>query len=125
MDGSHSTGDYITETFEIGGATVRNVTMGLGLDTDIPYGLVGIGYAINEAIVAGTRSAANAYPNLPVVMLNDGLINSNAYSLWLNDLGKSSPSHAWPVGGADRGMQMQARATSCSAAWTRKSTWAT
>lgn len=87
VDGSHSTGDYITETFEIGGATLTNVTMGLGLDTDIPYGLVGVGYALNEAIVAGTRTSASAYPNLPVVMMTEGLINTNAYSLWLNDLG--------------------------------------
>lgn len=59
--------------------------MGLGLDTDISYGLVGIGYALNEAIVGGAKSV---YPNLPVTMMNEGLINTIAYSLWLNDLGK-------------------------------------
>lgn len=58
--------------------------MGLGRDTDIPYGLVGIGYALNEA-VAGT---SDVYPNLPIAMVDEGLINTIAYSLWLNDLGK-------------------------------------
>lgn len=62
--------------------------MGLGRKTDIPYGLIGVGYALNEAIVAGTRSASSAYPNLPVEMVNEGLIKTNAYSLWLNDLGE-------------------------------------
>lgn len=90
VDGSHSQGDYFTDRFEIGGAVV-NVTMGLGIDTDIAYGLVGVGYALNEAIVADTHSANSAYPNLPVTMEQEGLINTIAYSLWLNDLGISPP----------------------------------
>lgn len=90
VDGSHSKGDYFADKFEIGGAVV-NVTMGLGIDTDIAYGLVGVGYALNEAIVAGTQSASSAYPNLPVTMEREGLINTIAYSLWLNDLGTYLP----------------------------------
>jgi elongation factor G len=90
VDGSHSRGDYFADMFEIGGAVV-NVTMGLGIDTDIAYGLVGLGYALNEAIVSTTQSAGSAYPNLPVTMQQEGLINSIAYSLWLNDLGTNIP----------------------------------
>lgn len=63
------------------------MTMGLGLRTTIPYGLVGVGYALNEAIVGNTQSTSSAYPNLPVSMVDAGLINTVAYSLWLNDLG--------------------------------------
>lgn len=85
VDRSYAKGDYFTDSFEIGGATVKNLTMGLGRDTDIGYGLVGIGYALNEAIAG---DADDVYPNLPVTMVNEGLINSIAYSLWLNDLGK-------------------------------------
>lgn len=87
VDGSSSKGDYFTDVFSIGGATLKNMTMGLGLKTDIAYGLVGVGYAINEAIVGNTQSASASYPNLPVNMVNEGLINTVAYSLWLNDLG--------------------------------------
>ncbi|KAI1334550.1 aspartic peptidase domain-containing protein [Xylariaceae sp. FL0016] len=90
VDGSHSKGDYISETFEIGGAKITNLTMGLGMDTTIPYGLVGVGYAINEAIVASTGSASDSYVNLPEKMRNEGLIKTNAYSLWLNDLDAST-----------------------------------
>lgn len=89
MDGSSSRGDYFTDAFEIAGATLTNMTMGLGLSTDIAYGLVGVGYALNEAIVGNTQSASSAYPNLPVNMMREGLINTVAYSLWLNDLGTS------------------------------------
>ncbi|KAK5663785.1 hypothetical protein OQA88_4217 [Cercophora sp. LCS_1] len=90
VDGSSSTGDYFTDVFEIGGAVVDNMTMGLGLRTTIPYGLVGVGYALNEAIVSDTQSASSAYPNLPVSMVDAGFINTVAYSLWLNDLDANS-----------------------------------
>ncbi|KAI1127438.1 aspartic peptidase domain-containing protein [Nemania abortiva] len=86
VDGSSSRGDYIFETFSIGDVELTNMTMGLGLETDIAYGLVGVGYALNEASVSHTRMI---YDNLPVVMRDEGHINSNAYSLWLNDLGAS------------------------------------
>ena len=87
VDNSSSKGDYFTDVFEIGGATLQNLTMGLGRRTDINYGLVGVGYAVNEAIVGVTQSLSSVYPNLPVEMVNEGLINTVAYSLWLNDLG--------------------------------------
>lgn len=89
MDGSYSKGDYFTDTFEIAGATITNLTMGLGISTTIAYGLVGVGYKVNEAIVS-TESVSAAYPNLPVIMVNEGLIATNAYSLWLNDLDAST-----------------------------------
>ncbi|OTB17560.1 hypothetical protein K445DRAFT_311052 [Daldinia sp. EC12] len=92
VDGSHSKGDYIAETFEIGGATLTNLTMGLGINTDIPYGLVGVGYVASEAIVDSTRSTSSAYDNLPLLMQKQGLIATNAYSLWLNDLDASTGS---------------------------------
>jgi len=92
LDGSSSKGDYFSDVFEIGGATLQNMTMGLGVNTDIAYGLVGVGYALNEAIVGNTQSTSSAYPNLPVNMVNEGLIKTVAYSIWLNDLGMSSSS---------------------------------
>ncbi|KAI0905645.1 aspartic peptidase domain-containing protein [Ustulina deusta] len=86
VDGSGSKGDYIAEVFGIGNVKLENMTMGLGLDTDIAYGLVGVGYALNEASVSATREI---YNNLPVMMRDEGHIASTAYSLWLNDLDAS------------------------------------
>jgi hypothetical protein len=84
VDGSFAAGDYFTDTFEIGGFSVKNMTMGLGLTTDIPNGLVGVGYELNEASI----STINAkYPNLPVALQQGGFVNTVAFSLWLNDLG--------------------------------------
>lgn len=59
--------------------------MGLALDTSIGVGIMGIGYNISEANV--DTGNGTIYPNLPFAMADAGLINANAYSLWLNDLG--------------------------------------
>lgn len=92
VDGSFSKGDYFTDSFTIANTSVSNLTMGLGSDTTIPYGLLGIGYALNEAIIDTKESLGAAYHNLPALMMNEGIIATNAYSLWLNDLDASTGS---------------------------------
>lgn len=90
VDGSHSDGDYFRDTFTIANTTLFNLTMGLGKDTTIPYGLVGVGYTANEAIIGTEESVAAEYANLPALMMEQGLVATNAYSLWLNDLDAST-----------------------------------
>jgi elongation factor G len=85
LDGSYSKGDYFTDTIEIGGAEVKSLPMGLGLNTSVNHGLVGLGYTINEVSI---RMNGSEYDNLPVAMARDNVTNTVAYSLWLNDLGK-------------------------------------
>jgi hypothetical protein len=51
-------------------------------------GVLGIGYTTDEAVV----NHQSSYANLPKAMVADGLINSNAYSLWLNDLDANTGS---------------------------------
>ena len=53
-------------------------------------GVLGLGYVSNEAQV--DRFGQGPYPNLPQAMVEKGLIKSNAYSLWLNDLGANTGS---------------------------------
>ncbi len=62
------------------------MTMGLGLSTSVSNGVIGVGYASDEAIVGDTHELSSAYVNLPQNMVAEGIINTNAYSLWLNDL---------------------------------------
>ncbi|POR32849.1 Elongation factor G, mitochondrial [Tolypocladium paradoxum] len=89
QDNSSSKGDYFGDRFQIGTASLDNLTMGLGLETSIPYGLIGVGYVNNEASISTTRAT---YPNLPVALEHAGLIKTVAYSLWLNDLSASTGS---------------------------------
>ena len=90
VDGSGASGDYVSDTFSIGGTTLDRLQFGIGYTSSASEGILGIGYQINEVQV-GTAGKA-AYNNLPAQMVADGLIQSNAYSLWLNDLGASTGS---------------------------------
>ncbi|KAL2349635.1 aspartic proteinase precursor [Cryomyces antarcticus] len=90
VDGSGSTGDYVSDTLRIGGATLKNQQFGIGYQSSSPEGILGIGYPVNE--VAVNRAGSQPYANVPLNMVQQGLINANAYSLWLNDLDASTGS---------------------------------
>jgi hypothetical protein len=72
--------------------------MGLAtnITSDVAFGggVMGIGYASDEAIALDLR-----YPNLMDVMVADGLTNTKLYSLWLNDF--YSPTGSILFGGID------------------------
>lgn len=89
VDGSGSSGDYATDNFYIGGAELPGQQFGIGYVSSSEEGILGIGYAANEAIIEYTRET---YVNVPQHMMQAGLINTNAYSLWLNDLDASKGS---------------------------------
>lgn len=76
--------------------------MGLATDTSIGIGIMGIGYNTSEANI-GTGNGT-IYPNLPYAMANAGLIKSNAYSLWLNDLQANTGTVLF--GGVDTGVYL-------------------
>ncbi|KAH7327158.1 aspartic peptidase domain-containing protein [Rhexocercosporidium sp. MPI-PUGE-AT-0058] len=90
VDGTGAAGDYFQDTFTIGGGTLQQFQMGIALDTTIDTGIMGIGYNTSEANV--DTGNGTIYPNLPLAMVNQGLIKSSAYSLWLNDLQSSTGS---------------------------------
>jgi len=90
VDQTKIAGDYINETFGIGGATLKDMTMGLAKqssepDTTSPFqGIVGVGFDTGEAIYA---QSGVTYPNIISQLKAQGLINTKSYSLWLNDRG--------------------------------------
>ncbi|KAL6228887.1 hypothetical protein BDW75DRAFT_226086 [Aspergillus navahoensis] len=83
-DGTGAAGDYATDTVRIGGTTIRDFQFGIGYTSSSAEGVLGIGYPSNEVQVA--RYGDDAYPNLPRSLMKNGLVQSSAYSLWLNDL---------------------------------------
>jgi hypothetical protein len=91
VDKTKIAGDYINETFGIGGITLQQMTMGLARqssepDTTSPFqGIVGVGFDTGEAIFS---QAGITYPNIISQLQLQGFINTRAYSLWLNDRGK-------------------------------------
>ena len=86
-DGTGASGDYVTDVLNIGGQTVQNQQFGVGYQSTSAEGVMGIGYSALEAIVQDSTTASVApYSNVPQSMKEQGLINSNAYSLWLDTI---------------------------------------
>ncbi|KAF8425703.1 aspartic peptidase domain-containing protein [Tirmania nivea] len=83
-DKEFSQGDYAKETFGVGDAKVIGLQFGIGLETTSSEGIMGIGYNTNEVQVDWLGK--DPYPNLIDLMVEQGHIQSRAYSLWLNDL---------------------------------------
>jgi len=90
VDGSGASGDYATDSFRFGGQTIEKLQFGIGYTSSSPEGILGIGYTVNEVAVG--RAGLDPYPNLPQKLVDDHVINVNAYSLWLNDLEASTGS---------------------------------
>ncbi|KAI1186917.1 aspartic peptidase domain-containing protein [Nemania serpens] len=79
LDNSGAEGDYIKDTFHVGGASIKALQVGLAENSSINSGLLGIGFNVNVA-------ADQPYPNIIDLFVNQGLIDIKAYSLYLNDL---------------------------------------
>lgn len=90
VDGSGAGGDYVTDTITVGSTTLSNFQFGIGYTSSSSQGILGIGYTANEVQVG--RAGLAPYENLPAKMASTGKINSNAYSLWLNDLDANTGS---------------------------------
>jgi hypothetical protein len=82
-------GDFITDTVQLGGATLTNLTMGLGKKGNMPIGLLGLGYSDREFVV-GVEGPAGIYDNFPVALAKSGQVSTTAFSLWLNDQSKDN-----------------------------------
>jgi hypothetical protein len=78
LDGGTASGDYITDDFSIGGATIESLQMAHVTRAVRGTGILGLGFSASE-------KASTKYPNIIDEMANQGLIGCKAYSLYLND----------------------------------------
>ncbi|KAI9797759.1 MAG: hypothetical protein M1835_006931 [Candelina submexicana] len=90
IDGSGARGDNVIDIVRIGNVEIPGLQFGVGYKSNIPEGVLGVGYENSEAQVG--HQGQRTYSNLPQLMVEGGLIQSNAYSLWLNDLEASTGS---------------------------------
>ncbi|KAI0522302.1 aspartic peptidase domain-containing protein [Xylaria bambusicola] len=79
LDTSGAEGDYIRDTFHVGGASIKALQVGLAENSTINSGLLGIGFSTNVA-------ASDPYPNIIDLFVEQDLIDTSAYSLYLDDL---------------------------------------
>ncbi|RCI13998.1 putative aspartyl protease [Ophiocordyceps polyrhachis-furcata BCC 54312] len=101
VDGSGAAGDFVADDVRISGKQVRGVQIGVAYKSSSPQSVLGIGLSSNEAQAArgGGRRGGDEYVNFPAKMADDGVIASNSYSLWLNDI--SAPDGSVLFGGVD------------------------
>lgn len=79
-------GQYGYDDVTVAGTTVRDLSFAVANETNSSLGVLGIGPAGSEASYSGELSMTNRYmyENLPMKMVSQGLIQKNAYSLFLN-----------------------------------------
>ncbi|KAI4152981.1 MAG: hypothetical protein LQ340_002583 [Diploschistes diacapsis] len=96
-DGTGASGDYVTDTLTIGGATIKSQQFGVGYKSTSSEGVMGIGYPALEAYVQDSQGSGGfngpaPYANIPQAMVQQGLIKSQAYSLWLDQVDSATGS---------------------------------
>lgn len=84
-DGSSASGDWATETVNIGGFDVTGLEFGDATTQNVGQSILGVGFKGNEAAAQGWFNTFT-YDNLPIKMRDQGIINKAAYSLYLNSL---------------------------------------
>ena len=88
-DDSSAQGDYATDVLTVSGTSISNVPFGIGYQSSSAQGILGVGYAANEASLSTT---GQSYQNFPLILTSSKVINTPAYSLWLNDLDANTGS---------------------------------
>lgn len=84
--GSDVSGDYVKDVFGLGNIKIQNLIMAVATSAaQVDTGILGIGFDTDESRVA---QGGKPYRNIVDQMVDEGLINSRAYSLWLDDIGK-------------------------------------
>ncbi|TGZ81081.1 acid protease [Ascodesmis nigricans] len=89
VDGEYANGDYGSDVFHFAdGTSVKGLQFGIGLESTSSEGIMGIGMAANEVQVQ--RLGKAPYKTLVELMVEQGIIKTKAYSLYLNDLEAST-----------------------------------
>ncbi|KAJ0165231.1 putative aspartic-type endopeptidase opsB [Colletotrichum tanaceti] len=73
-------GSWVSDTLSIAGATLPNLTMGLVSSADTYVGVLGLGFNVSHDL----WSTSTDTPTVLERLVTDGLINSTAYSIWLD-----------------------------------------
>ncbi|KAE9377303.1 acid protease [Stipitochalara longipes BDJ] len=83
LDKSGASGDFITDVLSIAGNELKDMQMGLAFKSTDSQGTLGLGYDTLEG-------AKTKYPSFIDQLVSQGIINSKAFSLYLNDLSAST-----------------------------------
>ncbi|KAL8802908.1 MAG: hypothetical protein Q9182_003524 [Xanthomendoza sp. 2 TL-2023] len=81
LDGKSFQGDFISDTILVAGEhELTGMQFGIGYQSTLRNNMLGVGYGAHKA------EYKEGYPKLPQLLVEQGIIQSQAYSLWLDDL---------------------------------------
>ncbi|KAK1639309.1 aspartic peptidase domain-containing protein [Colletotrichum phormii] len=84
-------GEWISDTLCVAGSQISKMIMGYVQSADVLIGVLGLGFnTTSGAQSTASPSSTSNYPTVPERLLQDGLISSPAYSLWLDDASAKS-----------------------------------
>lgn len=87
-DTTRAIGELSKDTIGIGSQQIFNATFAVANSSNASTCVFGIGFIGDEANAYVHKNGSGVYPtyfNVPTMMKKQNLINTNAYSLWLND----------------------------------------
>lgn len=88
VDGSFISGNYFTDTMGVAGVSLTALEMGLATSGNgILNGIMGVSFDDDEAEFS---QSGLTYPTIIDTMFTQGVISAHAYSLYLDDLSKST-----------------------------------
>lgn len=94
-DYTFANGTYAHDDISFGGITIEGGNFALATQANSSFAVWGIGLPATEGsaiLDQSTGAWENTYPNLPLQMVQQGLISSYGYSLWLNDVDATTGS---------------------------------
>lgn len=88
-DTTYAEGEMATDVIKIGDTKLEKAIFAVADTTNSTPGVFGVGYPGNEATVIDVNTLkvdkSKEYSNFPVMLKEEGLIDTVSYSLWLND----------------------------------------
>lgn len=101
-DETFAKGTWGQDVLSIGGVDISGVSFAVADNTDSQVGVLGIGFEALETTAGATGNFDDpyTYPNLPVVLKNNGVIETVAYCLYLDSADASEGSILF--GGVDK-----------------------
>lgn len=87
QDYTYAKGDWGVDDVTIAGTKITGFTFGLASEANSSLSVLGIGYAgLESSEGLGISPSSFEYDNLPILLSKQGVINTPAYSLWLNGI---------------------------------------
>lgn len=96
-DGSFAKGGFGTDVLQFGDFNISNLTFGVANFSNSSTGILGVGLPLDEATYNVSYDGDNealsyTYPNFPMVLKQNGVIDKIAYSVYLNNSDSSKGS---------------------------------